>query len=62
LAGLIRQHGHPFVRYVAKQDLPSFVTRIARPGDTIFFLGAGDIGDLCHDVADRLRAPARTAC
>jgi UDP-N-acetylmuramate--alanine ligase len=62
LAELIRQHGHPFVRYVAKQDLSSFVTRIARAGDTIFFLGAGDIGELCHDVADRLRTPARTAC
>jgi UDP-N-acetylmuramate--alanine ligase len=62
LADLIRQHGHPFVRYVAKMDLPSYVTRIARPGDTVFFLGAGDIGELCHDVANRLRAPARTAC
>jgi UDP-N-acetylmuramate--alanine ligase len=61
LAGLIRDHGHPCVRYVPKQDLPLFVTHIARSGDTIFFLGAGDIGELCHDVAARLRAPARAA-
>ena len=61
LAGLIQDHGHPCVRYVPKQELPSFVTHIARPGDTIFFLGAGDIGELCHDVAARLRAPARAA-
>ncbi len=61
LAGLIRAHGHPCVRYISKQELPTFVTRIARSGDTIFFLGAGDIGELCHDVAARLRAPARIA-
>ncbi len=61
LAGLIQAHGHPCVRYVPKQELPSFVTHIAQPGDTIFFLGAGDIGELCHDVANRLRAPARIA-
>ncbi|MBI3330678.1 MAG: UDP-N-acetylmuramate--L-alanine ligase [Candidatus Omnitrophica bacterium] len=61
LATLIRAHGHPCVRYVPKPDLPTFVTRIASAGDTIFFLGAGDIGELCHDVAARLRAPARIA-
>lgn len=58
LAGLIQQTGHPCVRYVPKRDLSSFVSRIARPGDTIFFLGAGDISDVCHDVAARLRADA----
>ena len=61
LAGLIRAHGHPCVRYVPKLELPSFVRRIARAGDTIFFLGAGDIGELCHDLADRLHPTARAA-
>ncbi|MBI3320836.1 MAG: UDP-N-acetylmuramate--L-alanine ligase [Candidatus Omnitrophica bacterium] len=61
LAGLIKAQGHPCVRYVPKQDLTAFVTQIACPGDTIFFLGAGDIGELCHDVATRLHAPARAA-
>ena len=60
LAGLIRAMGHPCVRYVPKGDLSTFVSRIARPGDTIFFLGAGDIGDVCHDVAARLRADTGT--
>ncbi len=59
LAGLIRAHGHPCVRYVPTQELPSFVSRIACPGDTIFFLGAGDIGELCHDLAQRLHPTAR---
>ena len=56
LARLIQARGHPCVRYVPKQELPSFVHHIARPGDTIFFLGAGDIGEMCHDVATRLHS------
>ena len=61
LAGLIKAHGHPCVRYVPKQELPSFVSQIAQPGDTIFFLGAGDIGEMCHDVAAQLHAAAGIA-
>ena len=61
LANLIKAHGHPCVRYIPKQELTSFVGRIARSGDTIFFLGAGDIGEMCHDLATRLHSPARTA-
>lgn len=61
LAGLIKAQGHPCVRYVPKQDLGVYVSRIAKPGDTIFFLGAGDIGELCHDVANRLHPSGRVA-
>jgi UDP-N-acetylmuramate--alanine ligase len=61
LARLIKAHGHPCVRYVPKVDLPSYVSRIARSGDTIFFLGAGDIGELCHVLAARLHPPLRAA-
>ena len=61
LAGLIKAHGHPWVRYVPKQSLRLFVSRIATPGDTIFFLGAGDIGEMCHDVVTALHSPARAA-
>ena len=61
LASLIKARGHPCVRYVPKQNLTSFVSRIVRPGDTIFFLGAGDIGEMCHDLAARLHSSTRTA-
>jgi UDP-N-acetylmuramate--alanine ligase len=61
LAKLIREHGHPWVRYVPKPELSSFVGRIARPGDTIYFLGAGDIGEMCHDLAASLHTAARIA-
>ena len=61
LAGLVKAHGHPCVRYVPKQKLASFVSHIARSGDTIFFLGAGDIGEMCRDVATQLRPSLRAA-
>lgn len=61
LAHLIKTHGHPWVRYVPKDSLRSFVHRIARPGDTIFFLGAGDIGEICHDLFASLRTSERAA-
>ncbi|MBI4341429.1 MAG: UDP-N-acetylmuramate--L-alanine ligase [Candidatus Omnitrophica bacterium] len=61
LAELIKAHGHPCVRYVPKLELPAYVSRIARSGDTIFFLGAGDIGEMCHALANELRPPARAA-
>ncbi len=61
LAHLIKARGHPCVRYVPRPDLPAYVRRIAAPGDTVFFLGAGDIGDLCHDVASQLRPSQRIA-
>lgn len=61
LAGLIKSHGHPCVRYVPKDDVADHVSRIASPGDTIFFLGAGDIGELCHVVASQLHSTRRAA-
>ncbi len=56
LAGLIKAQGHPCVRYVPKKELTSYVSQIARPGDTFFFLGAGDIGDMCHALAKQLHS------
>ena len=59
LAELIKAHGHPCVRYVPRGELSAFVRQVAHPGETVFFLGAGDIGEVCHVVADRLRATTR---
>ena len=56
LAGLIKAQGHPCVRYVPKKELTSYVSQIARPGDTFFFLGAGDIGEMCHALAEQLHS------
>jgi len=56
MAHLIRSHGHPCVRYIPRTELSGYLTHAVQPQDTVFFLGAGDIGELCHDLAARLRA------
>jgi UDP-N-acetylmuramate--alanine ligase len=61
LASLIQGQGHPCVRYVPRQELHRFLPAFVQPHDTVFFLGAGDIGELCHDVAAQLRARIGTA-
>jgi len=61
LAALIKAQGHPWVRYVPREELTAFIRCIANAGDTIFFLGAGDIGDLCHVVATALHPAVRAA-
>jgi UDP-N-acetylmuramate--alanine ligase len=61
LASLIQEQGHPCVRYVPRQELAGFLPAFVQPHDTVFFLGAGDIGELCHDVAAQLRARSGTA-
>ncbi|HEX9779799.1 MAG TPA: UDP-N-acetylmuramate--L-alanine ligase [bacterium] len=55
LAALIRAQGHPWVHYVPKPDLTTYVRRVMSSGDTIYVLGAGDIGELCHDLAADVR-------
>jgi len=61
MARLIKEHGHPCVRYVPRAELGMFLTHFIQSEDTVFFLGAGDIGELCHDVAARLRTARGTA-
>jgi UDP-N-acetylmuramate-alanine ligase len=58
---LIKAHGHPCVRYVPREELPQFLAHFIQPQDTVFFLGAGDIGQVCHDVAAQLRSTNGTA-
>jgi len=60
LAQLIKAHGHLCVRYVPFKELGDFLVHLIQPHDTIFFLGAGDIGELCHVVAHQLSSNART--
>jgi len=59
LASLIQDHGHPCVRYVPRPELSDFLTRVARSGDTLYFLGAGDIGEVCHGLAERFHSTER---
>jgi UDP-N-acetylmuramate--alanine ligase len=56
VASLIRDTGHPCVRYVPRKELGEYLQHAIQPQDTVFFLGAGDISELCHDLATKLRA------
>lgn len=56
LAHLIQEQGHPCVRYVPRVELAEHLKQVAQPGDTIFFLGAGDIGEFGRDLAQQLRS------
>jgi len=53
LAQLVKAQGHPCVRYVPFKELGGFLAHFIQPHDTVFFLGAGDIGELCHAVANK---------
>ena len=55
LAELIRSRGHRWVRYVPRKELVGFLRPFVQPHDTVFFLGAGDITDCCHELATSLR-------
>ena len=61
LAHLMRARGQRCVRYVPRQELGGYLSTIIQPRDTVFFLGAGDIGQLCHDLASQFRHARGTA-
>jgi len=41
--------GYRDVRYVPKNEIPAYLTDIIKKGDTVAFLGAGDIGKVAQD-------------
>ena len=53
----VTQSGHPCAAYIERGRLVEHVLGLMQPGDVIFFLGAGDIGELCHTVAQRNARP-----
>ncbi|MCC6645395.1 MAG: UDP-N-acetylmuramate--L-alanine ligase [Polyangiaceae bacterium] len=61
LVQAIREHGHQSVRHVPdKRTLPDELEKIARPGDIVIALGAGDVTQAGRELAARLgrgRAP-----
>lgn len=61
LAQQLKAWGRSCVRYVPRAELVNYLERFIQPKDSVFFLGAGDIGQVCHDVVARLRATYGTA-
>jgi UDP-N-acetylmuramate--alanine ligase len=59
LAEAIAEHGHHHVKYSAdRTQMAEELSRLARPGDVIIALGAGDINKSLSGVARALRARA----
>jgi UDP-N-acetylmuramate--alanine ligase len=55
-----REHGHKNVHYVAaKEELPERVLAVARPGDMVLVMGAGDIWRVGEEILHRLAAGGR---
>jgi UDP-N-acetylmuramate--alanine ligase len=59
LGHAIAEHGHQSVSYVASKDaLPERIAALARPGDVVLAMGAGDINRILGELRDRLAAVA----
>ncbi|MBL8613096.1 MAG: UDP-N-acetylmuramate--L-alanine ligase [Myxococcales bacterium] len=59
LAKAIRAHGHHAVEYVAdKKEVARRLEEIARPGDIVIALGAGDINQSVRELVAKLTAAA----
>jgi len=53
LAEAVRACGHRGVEFVAeKSRIVPRLRELARPGDVVFFMGAGDIGKLAGEFLD----------
>jgi len=67
LVQAIREHGHHQCHYVPdKSDLPDRLEEIAKPGNVVIALGAGDINQCVRELKVRLEKrgaePAEAAC
>ncbi len=59
LARAIAEHGHGAVRYVRdRAEVAAELARLARPGDVVIALGAGDVNKVLSPVAADIRARA----
>ena len=59
LADLIRQKGHPNVRYLDTFDkITEFLVKEMGDGDAVVFLSAGNLTQLAHEFADALKQRA----
>ncbi|MCS7228657.1 MAG: UDP-N-acetylmuramate--L-alanine ligase [Candidatus Kryptonium sp.] len=55
IANSARSFGHKEVHYVQdKKQIPDYVLSLARTGDMIIFMGAGDITKICGDFIKKL--------
>ena len=61
LADLIRDHeGREVKLFGDQEEMAQYLTEVARPGDTVLTMGAGDIWKVAKEVGKRLETRART--
>lgn len=54
------EYGHPHCEFIEQREqMVSRLLDIAEPGDTLLFLGAGDITEVADEVAERLSLASR---
>jgi len=49
-----RKYGHKDAHFIARNDIIKHLMDVVRPGDAVFLLGAGDIGELPFKIARAL--------
>lgn len=49
-----KRYGHKNVHFVLKDDIIKNLAEVVRPGDAVFILGAGDIGELPEKIVEEL--------
>lgn len=55
----IVEYGHPSCEFIERKDkMIERLLEMAQPGDTLLFLGAGDITEIADEVAEKLRRQA----
>jgi UDP-N-acetylmuramate--L-alanine ligase/undecaprenyldiphospho-muramoylpentapeptide beta-N-acetylglucosaminyltransferase/UDP-N-acetylenolpyruvoylglucosamine reductase len=59
LADAVRVHGQPVSFITSLAELRQAVREAMKPGDLVVFLGAGDISQVAHQLAEELRQETR---
>lgn len=52
----VKQSGHPNVHMVPRGQIIDFLTENRNPNEIVAFLGAGDIGEIANEFADRFKS------
>lgn len=57
-----KKSGHKNVHFVPRNDIIEYLNGVVRPGDAVFILGAGDIGELPERIVKSLENTRKAAC
>jgi UDP-N-acetylmuramate-alanine ligase len=49
-----KSYGHKDAHFISKDDIIKHLIDVVKPGDAVFLLGAGDIGEMPSKIAKTL--------